>query len=278
MPIIRQAALPTRRRPPPPRPMRPPTPRRRRRRLRATWCPSTPTPITPTIPATTGIRAITPTPIRRSASGSAAASAYDGRNARWRRRAAALFERRAGALDARAGVAQRFGRGGVGDAEMGRQTEGHALHHRDALGIEQILDEIGVGFDRLALGRALAERAGAGGIDIERALRPRALDALGAVEHADHEIAALLEGGVVPGDEILGPVERLDRGGLADRARVRGRLRLQGRHRPDELDRPAGKADAPAGHAIGLGDAVERQRPRIELGLDLRDGGEFEPV
>src|SRR6266849_3886597 len=131
MPIIRQAALPTRRRPPPPRPMRPPTPRRRRRRHRAAWCPSTPTPITPTIPATTAIR--------RSASGSAAASAYDGRNARWRRRAAALFERRAGALDARAGVAQRFGRGGVGDAEMGRQTEGHALHHRDALGIEQIL-------------------------------------------------------------------------------------------------------------------------------------------
>src|SRR6185437_17074719 len=79
-----------------------------------------------------------------------------------------LAQRRAGALDAAAGLAQRLGRGGVGDAEMGRQAEGHALHHRDALGGEQVLDEVRVVLDRLALGRALAERAGAGRIDIER--------------------------------------------------------------------------------------------------------------
>ena len=75
-----------------------------------------------------------------------------------------------------------------------------------------------------------------------------------------------------------GPVQRLDRRRLADRARIGGRLRLQRRHRLDQLGRAAGIADAPAGHAIGLGHAVQGQRARIELGLDLGDGGEREPV
>ena len=51
--------------------------------------------------------------------------------------AGGLAQRLAGALDAGAGLAQRLGRGGVGDAEEGRQAEGRALHRRDALGFQR---------------------------------------------------------------------------------------------------------------------------------------------
>jgi hypothetical protein len=48
---------------------------------------------------------------------------------------------------------------------MRRQSEGGAVHDRDTLGFQQILDEILVGLDCLAGRRLLAERPGAGGID-----------------------------------------------------------------------------------------------------------------
>src|SRR6266851_8026746 len=182
------------------------------------------------------------------------------------------------ALDALAGVLQRRGGGGVGNAEGRAVTERRSLHHRDAFRFQELGDEILVGLERLAGRRLLADRAGAGRKHVERALRLRADDALRVVEHGDAEVAPLLEDPVVLRDEVLRPVERLDRGPLRDRGRVRGRLRLDHRHRLDERLRPAGKADAPAGHAVSLRHAVERQGALVEPRLDLRRREELEVV
>ncbi len=118
---------------------------------------------------------------------------------------------------------------------------------------------------------ALADEAGAGRVDVEGAFRPRAIEARHLVQRVDDEVAALLEEEVVLGDEVLRAVQRLDRRGLADRARVGGRVRLDRAHRLDQLARAAGIADAPAGHAIGLRDAVDGQGALIEPRLDLGD-------
>ncbi len=95
-------------------------------------------------------------------------------------------------------------------------------------------------------------------------------------EHGDDEVAPLLEGLAAHGDEVLRAVQRLDRGPLRDRAGARGLLALHHVHRLDQRRRAGGVADAPAGHRIGLGDAVHRQRARIEARLDLRGRGEDE--
>src|SRR4051812_38419110 len=56
----------------------------------------------------------------------------------------------AGADDPRAGFLQRLGRGRVGDAEVGREAEGRALHRGDTFRFQQIGHEIVVGRDLLA--------------------------------------------------------------------------------------------------------------------------------
>ena len=75
---------------------------------------------------------------------------------------------------------------------MRRQPEGGAMHDRDPLGLQQIVDEILVALDRLAVRRALAERPGAGRIDVERAFRPVAMQPRNAVQPIDDEVAPLL--------------------------------------------------------------------------------------
>src|SRR5262249_19336000 len=131
-----------------------------------------------------------------------------------------LFQVSAEALDAAAGLFQVLGLGGVGDAERRAVAERRALHHRDALGLQKLGDEVLVGRKLLAGRRGLAHRTGAGRIDVERAFRLRALEAVGLVEHRDAEVAALLEDRVVLGDEVLRAVERLDRRPLRYRDRV----------------------------------------------------------
>ena len=161
---------------------------------------------------------------------------------------------------------------------MRRQPEGRAVHHRDTGLLQQIADEILVVRDRLAGRGSLADDAGAGRVDIERALGPRAKQAGHPVQHIDDEVAPLLEAAVVDRDEILRPGQRLDRRRLADRARVGGRVRLDRAHRLDQRLRAAAIADPPAGHAIGLRDAVDRQGALVEPRLDLGDRRELEIV
>src|SRR5579862_801078 len=101
------------------------------------------------------------------------------------------------ALDALARLLQRRGRSRVGDAECRAEPERRPLHHRHALGVEKLGDEILVGLDAVAGRCRLAHGARAGRIDVERALRLRALDALGLVEHGDAQVAPFLEDLVV---------------------------------------------------------------------------------
>ena len=72
-------------------------------------------------------------------------------------------------------------------------------------------------------------------------------------------------------DEVLRPVQRLDRSPLRDGAGARGLLALDHVHRLDQLDRAGRIADAPAGHGIGFRHAVHGQRARVERRLDLGD-------
>ena len=142
-------------------------------------------------------------------------------------------------------------------------THGHALL------VQQRQHEVLVGVDLDALGRGLADQPLAGRIDVERALRLRALEALGLVQHRHHEIAPLHERLVVARDEVLRTVQRLHARPLRDRGRVGGRLRLQLAHRLDQQLRAGGIAEPPAGHAVGLGEAVQGQRALVQAGLDL---------
>src|SRR5438128_1550384 len=117
---------------------------------------------------------------------------------------------------------------------MRRQAESLAMHDRDPLGLEQVAREILVILDLATLRGALADQPGTGGIDVERALGSWAMQPRDLVQQIDDEVAPLLEYRGVLRDEVLRPVERLDRRRLADRARVGGRVRLDRAHRLDQ--------------------------------------------
>src|ERR1700730_2773783 len=182
------------------------------------------------------------------------------------------------ALDAPACLFELRGRGSVGNTERRTKPERRALYHRDALGFQQLGDEVLVVADHLAGRRGLADGAGAERVDVERTVGLGTGQPLRLVEHADREVAPLLEHGVVLGDEVLRAVERLDRRPLRNRVRVGGRLRLQRRHRLDQELGSAGIADAPAGHAESLRHAVERERALVERRLHLARRYEHEVV
>ena len=93
------------------------------------------------------------------------------------------------------------------------EPKGRAMHHRDAFGGEQVFGKIFVALDDLAVRRLLAQETGAGRIDVERPFRPRAMKTGDLVQPVDDEIAALLEDLGVGRDEILRPIQGLDRGG-----------------------------------------------------------------
>src|SRR5262245_44654341 len=107
------------------------------------------------------------------------------------------------ALNAPASFLHVLGLGGVGNAERGTETERRTLHHRHALGLQQLGDEVLVGAELMAARRGPAHGAGARRIDVERALGLGALDAARLIEHRDAEVAPLLEDGVVVGGEVL---------------------------------------------------------------------------
>src|SRR6185437_6594648 len=123
---------------------------------------------------------------------------------------ARLLQVPAEALDAGAGLFERGRRCRIRDAERRADAEWRALHHRDAFGFEKLGDEVLVGGELLTGRRGLAHGAGARRIDIERAFRLRAADAVGLIEHGDAEVAPLLEDLVVLLDEVLRAIEGLD--------------------------------------------------------------------
>ena len=107
-------------------------------------------------------------------------------------------------------------------------------------------------------------------VEVERAARRVAGEPVRLVEDRDAEIAPPLEHRDVVLDERLVTRERLDSGPLADARRPARGLRLDLRHRRDELLRPRPVADAPSGHAVGLREPVHRQGAPVQVGRDLR--------
>ncbi|MCY1514382.1 hypothetical protein D9M68_489190 [compost metagenome] len=94
----------------------------------------------------------------------------------------------------------------------------------------------------------------------------------------DDQVAATLEAGRAFLQEFLRPGERGDGSGLADGGGAGGCLALDHGHSLDQVARATGITDAPAGHGIGLGDTVDRERPVLEPRLKLGRGDEAEAV
>ena len=158
------------------------------------------------------------------------------------------------------------------------EAERRAMHHGDARALQQVARVVLAVGDDGAAGGAAADRAGAAGVEVERALRDAAGEAGGGVQRGGDAVAARLERGVARGEEAVVAVERGDGGGLADRGGVGGALRLEFGHGADQRLRPAGEADAPAGHGVGFGDSVDGEGAVVQLRRDLGDGREGEIV
>src|SRR5579859_155892 len=93
------------------------------------------------------------------------------------------------ALDAGAGVFEQGVGGRVADAEVGREAEGRAEHHRDPLGLQELGGEVLVRADGLARRGGLAQQAFARRIDVKRALRGRTAQPTRLVQHRDNQVA-----------------------------------------------------------------------------------------
>src|SRR5262245_54495673 len=89
--------------------------------------------------------------------------------------APALAQRATEPLDAPAGILENLGRRRIGQPEIRPKPEGGAVHHRDALGFEQLGNEVLVRLDRVAGWGLAADRLGARRIDVERSFRHGAL-------------------------------------------------------------------------------------------------------
>ena len=162
---------------------------------------------------------------------------------------------------------------------MRAEAEGRALHHRDALLLEERGDEILVVAD--ACGRRSSSCPSSPRRTGRRRRRPpgagtRCPCAWFSIETTRsrrwRKISAFF------GMKSCGPVSASSAAYCEIERRVGGRLRLDRRHRLDERLRAAAIADAPAGHGIGLRHAVDGERALDQRRLDLGEGREDEAV
>ena len=169
-----------------------------------------------------------------------------------------------------AAFVQVLDRGGDRQAEVGRKPVGGAGDDRHAHAFQQVHDHVAVGREHLAAGGGLADQAAAVHVQVEGAFGAAARQAGDGVDLRQRAVAPLLVDGHALGDEGLVAVERRRRRGLAHRAAVAGGLREHGVQRLHEVARPGHPADAPAGHGVGLGNAVDRQRALAQLGRHVQ--------
>ena len=112
-------------------------------------------------------------------------------------------------------------------------------------------------------------REGVEGTVAGQALHPRQL-----VELADHEVVAFLEGPEHRCNTGLIPIQRRHGRRLGDRGGIGGALRLDLFHGLDQRFRAPGIADAPAGHGVGLGHAVQHDGAGIQFRAHIEDVAE----
>ena len=113
-------------------------------------------------------------------------------------------------------------------------------------------------------------------VGVERAVRGRADDAVDLVEHRHDGLAAPVEGDLHLLHRGQVAADRGERGPLGDVGDVGGGVRLQVGGGLDQVGRADHPADPPAGHRVGLGDAVdddavvgeERAEHRHRAGVD----------
>src|SRR4029077_10917228 len=147
---------------------------------------------------------------------------------------AALADVAAKTLNALAGFLQHVDRGGIRNAEERAHGKGRTVHTGDVLLLEHGQHHVLIGGELGTLARGLADQPLAGWIHVEGPLRLRTLQALGFVEHGDHEVAPLSELLIVARYELLWAIDGLDGGPLCDRGWIGCRLRLQLAHGFDE--------------------------------------------
>src|SRR4029079_4910445 len=144
------------------------------------------------------------------------------------------------------------------------------MYHGDAFFLEQRRHEIFVVFNFGAGSARLADYRFDTWINIKRALRFRALQAICLVQNAHYEITTLDKNSVVLGDEVLWPGEGLDTRPLHDRRWMRRLSRLQFAHHVDQRFGPCRISETPARHAIRFRETVHRQCAVVELRLPGR--------
>lgn len=103
----------------------------------------------------------------------------------------AFQDRAAGRDDAVAGPSKILGRGGIGNTDIRGSHKAAAGDNGQGEGLEQIHREIGIGFDHLALRRALANHTGARGEDVEGPLGHAARKSGGLFQLGDDEVPTL---------------------------------------------------------------------------------------
>ncbi len=117
---------------------------------------------------------------------------------------------------------------------MRREAECFAEHRGNALGIEQIVDEVLVVTDDLAVRGGFTNHAETGWVNVKGSLGSVAVQALAIVNQAHDHIAAFAERGIVHLNKILLAIECGNSRGLRNRTGVRGTLRLQHVHGLDQ--------------------------------------------
>lgn len=188
-----------------------------------------------------------------------------------------LSEAQERSAQARAMQPARLGQDGArsreGDAEVAKRSVGRAVDHRHPLRFEQVAGESLVVTDLLPCRGAPAEQPAAAHEHVEAAARRGA----GQAGDVGQQLHRLVPPGLVDGDavadEALVAGERGGRGGLADRRGAGRDLRLQLVDGADQLRRARAVADPPAGHGVGLGDAIGEEHPLGQARFDSDDGG-----
>jgi hypothetical protein len=138
--------------------------------------------------------------------------------------------------------------------------------------------EVDIGLDDPPVLTLAAEHPPAGRKQIEGPIRRPAAEPVDTVERRETQVSPLAKHLVPFGQEIQRTGEGRYRSRLRDRARIGGALRLDRRHRGDEVGGTSGIADAPARHRISLGDAVAGQHAVEQPGLDRGDRCELPAI
>src|SRR6266851_10329838 len=119
--------------------------------------------------------------------------------------------------------------------------------------------------------RPSLENRGAAGAEIETSVRFQAAEARYRIEHIEGEIPAAGIDRDARGDEVLWPGYCGKRRKLTGRGGTGRTLRLQHVDGVDDWLGTGRVADAPAGHGIGLGNAIDDENPVDEIGHGLHE-------